>query len=246
MATFGDVITRILANVGDSRSGNTGARERILEDLSDFIQYELPSEFGGQFTEDFATLAVGGVGGTADGVYAYSLLTPNNRIRSLTGPVILEGNSSPWHPSAVYRNPTLFWTAFDIFNPTQVGVPSAVLIYGETLTFRIIPDTAVAALDVRIFGTFYPIVASGLEADTIPRDEDIPLLVAQGTVLHARRKVADTVLAQWQPRLAVLKSERRIARANTVLKSVSESGYLASPSGRGRGYRTRTTLNRDY
>ena len=223
IVTFGDVIDRVLVNVGDTRAGNEDAWTDILEDLTEFLDSEFPDVAGGQFVEGSFVLTLGGPTSDSDakGVAAWPVGT-----RSLSGLFKID-NDVPLSERRIYRRPRLFFGAWPVVDPVQTGKPNSVLVFNREMTFRPAPDISSGATEfsTEVWGTTYEFTAR-TESTVVEFPEFIPILIAFGTVQHATRKGADEIAARWEGPLNSRLSGRRMARHATFNKATINARYL--------------------
>lgn len=225
MATYKDVIDRVLKNVGDTRSGNADVRADILLDLDDFLRTELPDLIGGSLVEGSFDLVLGGAGSVldADGLVAWPA-----RVRSM-GDTFQMDDDVPWAKTRVFRDPGLFYGRWNRETPTA-GKPTGVLVYGKDLVFRPVP--AIGAGDtvynMRVWGTMYPNVTPDpiVEGTELHRNEDKPILIAWGSVLEAARNHDDETATRWSAIYDLRRSNYRTARNAGPRKAAGYRAYL--------------------
>lgn len=192
--TYGQIITRVLRNVGDTRSATTTERALILQDFVYLLRHDLPARVGEIYTEGSFTLTLGGPSGSSDGEY-----TIPDGVRSFRGPFTIDGDLEL--ANRLYRSPARFWQRYDVDAATaRIGRPEALLIEGLTLHFRPIPDFGGGAPTYAFvgFGTLWP-TQTITENTAVPRTEYEAILEAGATVLHASRNKYEGILQIWSP-----------------------------------------------
>jgi hypothetical protein len=211
VATYGELIDRVAANVGDPDAGlDATRRARILQDMVDLLQIDIPNRIGGPFAEGFVSLTIGGAGGSADGRYALPtrLRTPRNLIR--IGTNVLLFNHAESGRREIERDPLVFWATWDE-TTVPLGTPQQALIYGTDIWFRPAPNPALAALTAELWGTVYPNFSTITEGTAVSRLDFETLLVAYGTTLESARTGKEAILQVWSGLLEARMSGLRAA-----------------------------------
>ncbi len=214
MATFKDIIDRVLANVGDTRTGTTLARARILVDLETLQEIDIKGSAGGPYKEGSATVTLDG--SKSDGAYDVP-----STMRSVNGPFLLD--NTIWTRSSIYRDPGKFFLTYQLTPTGADAKPFAVLVHALKFTFRPIPDAGQNYI-FTVFGTTWsdPSIVEG----TTVRQEFEAILESGGTMLHAARTDQDTIAARYGVLFERRLSNFRGGAQAWLREAAGETGYL--------------------
>ena len=214
MATFKDIIDRVLANVGDTRTGTTLARARILVDLETLQEIDIKGSAGGPYKEGSATVTLDG--SKADGAYDVP-----STLRSVNGPFFLD--NTLWTRTALFRDPSKFFLTYELTPGGANAKPNAVLIHALKFTFRPIPDAGPNYV-FTTYGTTWsdPTI---IETTTV-RKEFEAILESGGTMLHAARTDQDTIAARYGVLFERRLSNFRSGAQAWLREAAGETGYL--------------------
>jgi len=126
----------------------------LLRYLNDFISLKAPNDC--RMVEDFGTMSFNIDETNTSGVYTFNdvgadtdfMTISNEAFISILDPV---DNSTSWQPLEICRDPGYFFEEWGINNDDIIttGFPSRMLLYGNEMTFRTIPDQEYV---VKIYG----------------------------------------------------------------------------------------------
>lgn len=128
-------------NRNDSNSSDT----ELLRYINDFISLSMSNDL--RIVEQFSTLTFNiGVTPTT-GVYTFNAVGASSDFVSISDEAFIslldpQGESVSWSELAIYRDPGEFFSVWGINNDDILiaGYPTAMLFYGNEMTFRTIPD----------------------------------------------------------------------------------------------------------
>jgi len=194
MATYGDLVDRVLVNLGESSNTDTDFRAEVLEHLKELTRTDLPNRAGGPYLQGYADVSLSASTSEYD--------VPAT-LRSFDGPFLWNDDRVWSDQRQIYYDPEAFWN--DFIKMTDEAEPTAVLIHGRKLTFKKTPDASYTA---RMYGTVWADVSAYTEYTTAEVNYEA-CLVAGATLLVAAAKEREEVIAVWSPiwlqRLAGLK-----------------------------------------
>lgn len=197
-----EAITRVLENCGRADAGDANERTRILQDFRELLTVDIPEDVGGLLLPGFVEFEIGTAvdqpanwddwyaDDIANGIFPFP-----DRLRTFSGVVYIDDESIIDLYGSRARD--VFFAAYDASSP---GKPTAILVDGNKLVFRPLPDATTRT--VKLYGQVLWDVDTALLDTTsasFPNPKTEALCIAGSTVLEATRRRMAEVVNVWRP-----------------------------------------------